>query len=554
MTTRNNIDVAVIGGGVAGLTAALQLKQLRPQTRIVVLERRSHPVPATAYKVGESIAEVAAHYLKNVIGVGDHLDETHLRKMGLRWFCSSDDNTDITRRVEFGLRRFSPLQNFHLDRGTIENHLANLVCNSDIDFRDVASVSSVALGSDRHTIDFTRNGRSEALTARWVVDASGRRAFLRNKLGLGIDLPSDAGASWFRTPHRLMIDEWSADEAWRAQVPTGTRWRSTVSLVGKGYWIWIINLNSGAASVGVVADPKHVPWRRVRRYDALLEWLREVEPQLAAHLPESEAGLLDFMKRKRFSHSCSRAFSLRRWALTGEAAVFLDPLYSTGHDTAAIGNTLLTDLIHRDLDGESGAAFSQRLRSHNRVLLGFVRLVLDVFPKQLAVYGQPQATGCKFFWDNVNYFTILLNLFRSGGMLDPALMRSLQQTLTRNAEMNTFMQTRFREWGTSDIDRRAAGIPAGSDSFFESLFTTPLRPMTHGEVYDHIQLSVARLATIADEMLTRMSVAAGARVPAAPYGSQERRDETLMAWSDYQRRTAPPAEQEPQPADSWCVR
>jgi flavin-dependent dehydrogenase len=554
MGERRGIDVAVIGGGLAGLTAALQLKEMRPKTRIAVLEKRSHPVPPTAYKVGEAIAEAAGIYLKDVIGLGDYLEQEHFRKIGLRWFCTSNGNTDISRRVEFGLSRATPLQNFHLDRGKIENHLANLACDRGIDFRDAANVSDVELGSDRHTVSFTQNGKPETLATRWVVDASGRQAFLRNMLGVGIDLPIDTGASWFRTPEPMMIDEWSDDPAWRAQVPSGTRWRSTVSLVGKGYWIWIINLGSGGASVGVVTDPEYVPWERIRRYDPLLEWLRGAEPQLATHLPGSEGELLDFMKRKRFSHSCSRAFSRQRWALTGEAAVFLDPLYSTGHDTAAIGNTLLTDLIQRDLDGEGSSAFSQRVRASNRVLLGFVRLALDLFPKQLVVYGQPQATGAKFMWDNTTYLSILLNLFRNGGMLNPDLMRSIQPDLKLYAQMNSFMQERFREWGTSDKDLHGAGIPIASDLLWENLFTTPLRPMSHAELHDHVQLSVARLQTISEDMVTRMSEAAGEPAPEPPYTPLRTTDEELMMWPDYHRLTGPPSEREPQPAGGWLIR
>jgi 2-polyprenyl-6-methoxyphenol hydroxylase-like FAD-dependent oxidoreductase len=551
---QNDIDAVVIGGGVAGLTAALQLKELRPKTRIAVLEKRLHPVPPTAHKVGESIADVATHYLENVIGLDDYLEKEHLRKMGLRWFCSSNGNTDITSRVEFGLIRFSPIRTFHVDRGAIENHLADLVCDRGIDFRDAANVSRVELGADHHTISFTRNGKTEALRARWVVDASGRHALLRNKLGTGIHLPNSAGASWFRTPEHLTIDEWSDNPAWQAQVPSGTRWRSTVSFVGKGYWIWVINLPSGAASVGVVADPEYVPWERIRRYDALLEWLREAEPQIAAHLPDSEDGLLDFMKRKDFSHSCTRAFSRRRWALTGEAAVFLDPLYSTGHDTTAIANTLLTDLIRRDLDGEGGPAFTQRLRSHNRVLLGLIQLALDIFPKQLAVYGQPQATGCKIWWDNASYFGILLSLFRGGGILNPELMRSLQPILVHSAQMNSFMQARFRDWGTSDKDFRSAGIPTVSDFFIEHLFTTPLQPMSHDELYEYVHLSVTRLDALGEQMVSRMSAAAGETAPKPPHAAVGCTDEDLLMWSDYDRRTGPPAEREPQPADGWGIR
>src|SRR2546423_6422055 len=196
MPQRGDYDLAVIGGGVTGLCAALQLKELRPSTRIVVLEKRTHPVEPTAYKVGESIAEVGAHYLKDVMGLHDYLEAEHLRKMGLRWFCANDGNTDISRRVEFGLIRYSPLYNFHIDRGAIENHLAELAEERGIDFRDGMQVSDVDLGPDRHTVSLTRNGQPGEIEARWVLDATGRNALMRRKLGVQIDLPIDPNPSW----------------------------------------------------------------------------------------------------------------------------------------------------------------------------------------------------------------------------------------------------------------------------------------------------------------------------------------------------------------------
>ena len=46
-------DVVILGGGLAGATLAIQLKQARPETSILVAEKRQHPVPEAAFKVGE---------------------------------------------------------------------------------------------------------------------------------------------------------------------------------------------------------------------------------------------------------------------------------------------------------------------------------------------------------------------------------------------------------------------------------------------------------------------------------------------------------------------
>ena len=62
-------DVVIMGGGLAGLTLALQLKGRFPDLAVLVLERRKHPVPHATHKVGESSVEIGAHYFDTVLGL-----------------------------------------------------------------------------------------------------------------------------------------------------------------------------------------------------------------------------------------------------------------------------------------------------------------------------------------------------------------------------------------------------------------------------------------------------------------------------------------------------
>src|ERR1700680_4395142 len=101
-------DVAIAGGGVGGLTLAIQLKQRRPETSIVVLEKREGPAPDAAFKVGESTVPAGSHYLQETVGMLDHLKQQHIEKCGLRFSHPSGDNWDITRRPESGPRDFPP--------------------------------------------------------------------------------------------------------------------------------------------------------------------------------------------------------------------------------------------------------------------------------------------------------------------------------------------------------------------------------------------------------------------------------------------------------------
>ena len=89
-------DVAIAGGGLAGLTLALQLRRranaegLAP-LRIVVIERTQRPLPTACHKVGESSIEVGSHYLDTVVGLREYLDQNHLKKNGLRFFCGAPE-------------------------------------------------------------------------------------------------------------------------------------------------------------------------------------------------------------------------------------------------------------------------------------------------------------------------------------------------------------------------------------------------------------------------------------------------------------------------------
>ncbi len=52
------------GGGLAGLTLSLQLKNAKPDLSILVLERRENEATTAAHKVGESTVELGTHYLR----------------------------------------------------------------------------------------------------------------------------------------------------------------------------------------------------------------------------------------------------------------------------------------------------------------------------------------------------------------------------------------------------------------------------------------------------------------------------------------------------------
>mgnify|MGYP001485654438 FL=1 len=182
-------DVVIMGGGLAGLTLALQLRQRDPALDILVLERRTHPVPAATHKVGESTVEIGAHYFAEVLGLKDHLLHAQLKKFGFRFFFS-EGRRDIHNVTEIGASRPLPTGSWQIDRGLFENFLAEEAQRRGIRFEDGALVRQVTLGSGGalHQLSWQRaGGPLQPVQARCVIDACGRAGLIKRQLGLAMD-------------------------------------------------------------------------------------------------------------------------------------------------------------------------------------------------------------------------------------------------------------------------------------------------------------------------------------------------------------------------------
>jgi len=495
-------DVVIMGGGLAGLTLALQLKQQFADIDILVLERRQHPVPEAAHKVGESSVEIGAHYFGKVLGLSEHMDQAQLRKFGFRFFFS-EGRRDIDQVTEIGASRFLSTPSYQIDRGIFENFLGQEAQRRGVRFIDQAIVRRVDLAENDapHRLSCEHAGETFEVSARWIVDACGRAGILKRKLGLAQDNDHHAHAVWFRIKDRIHIDDWTGNAEWRARCDPPARWLSTNHLVGAGYWAWLIPLASGSHSVGIVADPRIHPLDTMNTFDKAMTWFERYQPRLFDELDGKRHLLQDFAFLRKFSYGCKQVFSAQRWALTGEAGLFLDPFYSPGSDFIAIANTYITELIALDRAHKPLGAHAQL---YDQVFHSFYESTLALYTDQYGLFGDPEVLPVKVIWDYTYYWGVLSQFFFQGRLTDLAAMGALRDELAQCQKLNVVVQAFFREWSAVSHKRNpAVMLDQAALPWFAELNRSLNDTLDDAQFRARLRASTVQLKTLAAEMLAQ---------------------------------------------------
>jgi flavin-dependent dehydrogenase len=494
-------DVIVMGGGLAGLTLGLQLKQRMPGLDVLVLERRRHPVPAATHKVGESTVEIGANYLDTVLGLKDHLTTCQLKKFGFRFFFS-EGRDDVDMVLELGASRYLSTPGYQIDRGLFENHLGVAARASGVRFVDGAAIRTFTLAAEGspHEVRYEHDGETRTAASRWLIDASGRAGLVKRRLGLTQDNGHEANGAWFRIGARIDVNDWSQRAEWLARCTPPDRWLSTNHLVGPGYWVWLIPLASGSHSVGIVADSRLHPSETLDSFDKAMAWLTVHQPRLARDLEGKRHLLQDFAYLRRISYGCRQLFSgSGRWALTGEAGVFLDPFYSPGSDFIAIANTYICALIEAE---RAGQPVEKHARIYERLFLSFYESTLALYAGQYPLFGDPRVLPVKVIWDYAYYWGVLCQLFFQRRLTDiPALTR-LREELTGSQALNFAMQRFLSRWArVSRASNPAAMLDQASLDWFAELNRGLRDPLDDVGFLQRLQDTTRQLRTLAGEIV-----------------------------------------------------
>jgi len=448
------LDVAIIGGGLSGLTLALQLAQAAPALTIAVFERSPLSPQPAAHKVGEATVEIGARYLAHTLGLEALLERTHLHKFGLRMFFGSGCHDDLAKADELGSSRFLEARSYQLDRGILERDLLELSSSRGVQVEVGCQVTRAGLSANGagHELIVLQQERPRRVQCRWLVDASSRARILKRALKLDRPVDHRMCAAWFRLDCVIDVDEWSDCPRWKAQCGGLPRRLSTNHLMGPGYWAWIIPLAGDRTSIGLVTDPDLHPLSGYDSFDKLLDWSGRHQPRLAGQVSDFRDRLLDFRKLKNLSQDSAQLWSGDGWALAGEAGLFTDPFYSPGTDFIGISNTFISDLIVRQ---RTDSARNVAASVYQKVYQSFFGSTMSLYQQQYPGFGDTRLMVVKSTWDYAYYWSVLSWMFFRGVLTDLPFIRMIQPELMRIRDLNFSMQTEFRK--RASMRRRDSG-------------------------------------------------------------------------------------------------
>jgi len=422
MTEDRGYDVAVVGGAYSGSATALLLKREHPELRIVIIERKA----VFDRKVGESAIELASWFMTRKLGLDRHLATRHLPKYGQRYWFQNERVQSLVDASELGNFYQSLLPSYHIDRAVLDEHVHALAAQAGVDVMRPARVTDVALSPgapSRLTVESASG--TQTVTARWIVDATGRGAWLARRLGHFEPMPEHPTRSvWARYRNLRDFDgDWlAARDGSRGSGPVGrcgvgcSRGLSTNHLTDLGWWTWVIPLPGGDVSVGVVWDE--------RLYE--LPAGASLGEQFDAFMTSFPAGreLVECATRVEDDLHALKALPYRvtqvagpGWATVGDASGFIDPFYSPGLDWAALTVTKTVNLIGRALARPvSDPATGMDLAKHNREFtVGFMRWFDALYRDKYYYIGDAELMEIALRLEvSLYYFGILTGPYRRG--------------------------------------------------------------------------------------------------------------------------------------------
>lgn len=365
MSTKTDFDVGIVGGGPAGSSMASYLA--RAGIDCVVFERELFPRP----HVGESLVPSSTRVFKDLEFLPTLEEYRFPHKFGAAW-TASDSNGRVYEHDWEGLEPDSSVDirfeerdqpgveqtyTYHVDRGLFDNLLLNHAHKFGAHVYEGVSIKQADFGDpDGIRLTYGMGRRDAETTVRMLVDASGRRTMIGNQMKWRIKdhvFNQYAIHTWFGGYDRsvLAAKEHMKDYIFIHFLPLTNS------------WVWQIPITDDVTSIGVVTQKKNFAASKEDREEFFWECVGS-RPELRDALKAAEQ-LRPFKDEGDYSYAMKNIIS-DRLVLVGDAARFVDPIFSTGVSIALNSSRFASKDIIRGF--ETGDLSQQSFRTYEETI------------------------------------------------------------------------------------------------------------------------------------------------------------------------------------------
>jgi flavin-dependent dehydrogenase len=369
--TSETYDVAIIGGGPGGSTAAALLG--RAGRRVLVLERDKFP----RFHIGESLLPFSMRAFTR-LGLHEKFARAgFMDKFGGEMYGACG-NEGVKFYFEDGFRSQTD-RSYQVTRADFDKLLLDHAAENGAEVREETAVDNIEFSEAEATLKISSkaNGPQEEIRARYVIDASGRNSILGAKFKLKKNYDHLQKVSVFAHYDGMI----------RAEGRDGTLTRMVRAI---DRWFWVIPLTATRTSVGVVLDGEVYRKSKLSPEDFLEQAIKE-QPILMEQMRDAER-VTPVRTAADFSYRSTRLTG-DRWMLAGDAAGFIDPVFSSGVFLAVLAGEQAADALHEVLErpAKRKKLFARYERSINKAMDVYLRFVDAWYSKEfIEVFLHPQ--------------------------------------------------------------------------------------------------------------------------------------------------------------------
>ncbi|MGX5728442.1 NAD(P)/FAD-dependent oxidoreductase [Metapseudomonas otitidis] len=323
-------QVVVIGAGPSGAIAAALLK--RKGHDVLILERQRFP----RFSIGESLLSHCLDFVEEA-GMLDAVMAAGFQVKHGAAFAWGERYTDFDFREKFTPGKGST---FQVQRAPFDQLLADEAARQGVEIRYEEEIIAADFSSDCPRLTVQRlDGSQYQVETAFVLDGSGYGRVLPRLLDL------EAPSSF---PVRQAVFTHIED---RIDDPAFDREKILITIHPeyRDVWFWLIPFSNGRCSLGVVGESSHFA-NRPEDLDACLKAFVAETPNLRRLLANA---VWDTPARALGGYSANvKTLHGPGFALLGNAAEFLDPVFSSGVTIAMRSSSMAANLLDRQLNGE----------------------------------------------------------------------------------------------------------------------------------------------------------------------------------------------------------